>query len=192
MKKHLVGSMKGGRIPACVDRTLDGLPARDYEGGFLVYLDRLQVHQYLWKMGNPKFMSTKFLLEIFDRSWEYDKRKTTVISRVEVYPHVVNFKREDEIVNITFVNPRNWGKRCPILFSGEQQCKGLKKGGYLKRGLLYLCFQCDHDLDVPDLVVDVSSLDIGDEVLIKDLNIDFELTSKLAPSTLVCKVLEKE
>lgn len=185
-RKHLVSSLKAWRIPACLDRFMEGLP----EGiGFLVYLDRLQVHQFYWKLGNPRFLCTKFQLDLHDRTWEDNFNESKIIATVEVYPHMVNLNKEDDIINLTFVNPQHWGKRCPILFSGEQHCIGLKKGGVMKRDLTYLAFQCEHDLNVPDITVDVSNLDIGEEIVIKDLNLRLDLTSNLKPSTVICKVL---
>eukprot|EP00250_Pteridium_aquilinum_P011224 c19920_g1_i1 orf=119-883(+) len=185
-KSHLATSLKAWRIPACVDMVVDWLP----EGmGHLLYMDRLQVHQFYWKLGDPGFICTKFHMDIFDRTWEKSCKTSKVIATLEVYPHLMNMNKEKDIINLTLVSPKHWGKRCPIHYSGEQHCIGLKKGGIIKKNLTYLAFDCELELPLPDITVDVSNLDIGEEISIKDLNLNLNLMSNLELSTAVCKVL---
>ncbi|KAH7422619.1 hypothetical protein KP509_12G017500 [Ceratopteris richardii] len=184
-KGDLSKHVKAWRFPACIDPAIDWLP----EGvGRLVYLDKLQVHQQFWKLGEVAFICTPFLLDIFERTWDKQYEKSRVVASLEVYPHLMN-KKGDEIINLTLVSPRHWGKRCCLHYFGEENCIGIKKGGILKKILTYIALDCDVKVPVANINVDVSNLDIGEEISIQDLNIEINVTSNLKPETIICKVL---
>ncbi|KAI5077263.1 hypothetical protein GOP47_0007087 [Adiantum capillus-veneris] len=185
-KAQRVASMKAWRIPACIDFMVDWLP----EGvGSLLYLDKLQVHQFYWKLGDPGFICTPFQLDIYERAWEKHYEKAKVLASVELYPHLININEDEDIINITLVSPKHWGRRCRLHYLGEQDCIGLKKGGIIKKSLTYLALDCERERFLPDIKVDLSNLDVGEEILIKDLSLDVNLMSNLKPTTPVCQVL---
>jgi hypothetical protein len=85
-KSSLLSALKAWRIPGCLDMSTESLPE---EIGPLIYLDRLQIHQFYWRLGKPTFLCTKFKLCLYDRSWEHNLKASQIIATVEVYPHVV-------------------------------------------------------------------------------------------------------
>lgn len=185
-KSELAAAMKAWRFPASLHLTIDWLP----EGvSSLLYMDRLQVHQFYWKLGDHGFICTPFQLDIYERGWEEDFEKARVLSSVVVYPHLYNKNKDNDIINLVLVSPTNWGKRCLVHYSGEQDCIGLRKGGVLKKVLNYVALDCDVDLPLADIHVDVSNLDIGEKISIQDLNLDLKVKSNLSPKTPVCIVV---
>ncbi|OVA10499.1 hypothetical protein BVC80_8985g34 [Macleaya cordata] len=60
----------------------------------------------------------------------------------------------------------------PLVFKGEDLSPGLKKGGYLKTMKRRLIYQGQAELIPQKIEVDVSNLDIGDKVFIRDLEVN--------------------
>ena len=87
-KSSLLSALKAWRIPACLDMSTESLSE---DIGPLIYLDRLQIHQFYWRLGKPNFLCTKFKLCLYDRSWEQNLKASQIIATLEVYPHVVIF-----------------------------------------------------------------------------------------------------
>ncbi|MCO5552323.1 hypothetical protein L7F22_005834 [Adiantum nelumboides] len=86
-KASRVTATKAWRIPACLDFMIDWLP----EGiSPLLYLDKLQVHQFYWTLGDPGFICTRFHLDIYERAWDKHFEKAKVLTSLEVYPHLVS------------------------------------------------------------------------------------------------------
>lgn len=75
----------------------------------------------------------------------------------------------------------------PIHFTGESL--GVKKGGILQHGIREIQVQC-LPTNVPDQIeVEISELNIGDNITVADLNISDELHILTDPSTVVASVL---
>lgn len=86
-KYYLDQAMRAWRIPACLDISTNSLP----QGlGPLLYLDRLQLHQFFWKFGNPDFLCTKFCMDVYDASWEKRYAKSSILASLDVYPQRVS------------------------------------------------------------------------------------------------------
>lgn len=86
-KKLLEIAMKAWRIPAWLNIPVDSLPP---DVGSLFYLDRLQVHQFYWKLGEPAFVCKRFCMDIYDPSWEKNHARSKIIASLDVYPHRVS------------------------------------------------------------------------------------------------------
>lgn len=107
----------------------------------------------------------------------------------------VKIHRDEEtgkILNLVFV----WADEgtelkvdVPVVFKGEEECIGLKKGGNLKRIRTSLKYLCPAEHIPQKIEVDISNLDIGERVLMSDVNVhpSLKLLSK-NENIPVCKI----
>eukprot|EP00249_Psilotum_nudum_P007885 c20892_g1_i1 orf=232-639(-) len=74
-------------------------------------------------------------------------------------------------------------------FFGELDCPGLRKGGTLKKFAKFVTYNCRPEELPAKIVVDLTVLDIGEKVLIRDLDIDKDLldSDEYMP---VCKIVK--
>ncbi|KAB1214667.1 50S ribosomal protein L25 [Morella rubra] len=98
-----------------------------------------------------------------------------------------------KILNLVFV----WAEEgsqlkvdVPVVFKGEDVCPGLKKGGHLNRIRTSLKYLCPAEHIPSKIEVDVSSLDIGDRILMGDVEVNpsLKLLSK-NESMPICKIV---
>lgn len=78
----------------------------------------------------------------------------------------------------------------PIVFKGEETCPGLQKGGQLNRIRTSLKYLCPAEHIPSKIEVDVSNLDIGERIFIRDLDVhpSLKLLSKNEVMP-ICKIV---
>ncbi|KAI3500505.1 hypothetical protein L1887_36327 [Cichorium endivia] len=184
-----------GRIPAVVfaqpNPSTDGggSPPRSVSRKHLLTTERRQIQSILKSIELPYFCSTTFPLQIRAGSGS-----STLLESGNVLPIKVHRDEETgKLLNLVFV----WADEgtelkldVPIVFKGEDVCPGLKKGGFLNKIRTSLKYKCPSEHIPQKIEVDISNLDIGDKVFMKDVNVhsSLKLLSK-NESLPVCKIV---
>ncbi|WRX10036.1 Large ribosomal subunit protein bL25, partial [Theobroma cacao] len=169
-----------GRIPAVVfsQGLLEKSPANHSPSRKqLLTTERKQIQTILKSVQLPFFCSTTFPLQIRAGSGSSIHRD----------------EESGKILNLVFVWADEGTKLkvdVPVVFKGEEDCPGLKKGGSLNRIRTSLKYLCPAEHIPPKIEVDVSKLDIGDRVLMHDVEVhpSLKLLSK-NESMPMCKIV---
>ncbi|KAL3722199.1 hypothetical protein ACJRO7_034551 [Eucalyptus globulus] len=181
-----------GRIPTVVfaQGLLEKDPgARSPSRKYLLTTERKQIKSILSSVRLPFFCSTTFGLQIRAGSGS-----STLLESGKVLP--VKVHRDEEtgkILNLVLVWADEGSKLkvdVPVAFKGEEVCPGLKKGGYLNAIRTSLKFTCPAEHIPSKIEVDVSNLDIGDRIFMRDVEFhpSMELLSK-NDAIPICKVM---
>ncbi|MCO5596373.1 hypothetical protein L7F22_050434 [Adiantum nelumboides] len=153
----------------------------------LVSMDKFQI-QSLWsRMGEEKLLVTVFTMEIFDE-WG----SQNLIHKLPVLPRRINYDKCGNICNMGFAKALPGTKMrldTSIHIFGEEGCIGVKKGGYLVVHLKYVSLYCSAEEIYPSVKVDITMMDIGDKVYLRDLDFKVPLHSSNEPSLVVCEVV---
>ncbi|XP_024978814.1 uncharacterized protein LOC112516025 isoform X2 [Cynara cardunculus var. scolymus] len=119
---------------------------------------------------------------------------STLLESGNVLPIKVHMDTETgKLLNLVFV----WADEgtelkvdVPIVFKGEDSCPGLKKGGLLNKLRTSLKYKCPSEHIPQKIEVDISNLDIGDRVFMRDVKVhsSLELLSK-DETRPICKIV---
>lgn len=78
----------------------------------------------------------------------------------------------------------------PLIFIGEDACPGIRKGGYIYTMMRTVKYRCPGNAIPNGIEVDLSTLDMGEKILLRDLRVSDKLTLVKKDSSLpVCKVM---
>ncbi|KAL8234100.1 hypothetical protein R6Q59_020200 [Mikania micrantha] len=183
-----------GRIPAVVFAqpnpcVADSGSVRPVSRKHLLTTERRQIQSILKSIELPYFCSTTFPLQIRAGSGS-----STLLESGNVLPIKVHRDPETgKLLNLVFV----WADEgtslkvdVPVVFKGEDVCPGLKKGGMLNKIRASLKYKCPSEHIPQKIEVDISNLDIGDRVFMRDVKVhpSLELLSK-NDSLPVCKIV---
>ncbi|KAM3252800.1 50S ribosomal protein L25 [Capsicum annuum] len=187
-----------GRIPAvvfsqnCVQSKPND-PTSIVAGGsvsrkFLLTTERKQIKAIIDSIDLPFFYSTTFPLQIRAGSGS-----STLLESGKVLP--IKIHRDEEtgkILNLVFVWAEDGTKLkvdVPVVFKGEHECPGLKKGGYLNKIRPTLKFLCPAEHIRQKIEIDISQLDVEDKVSLHDIDVHptWKLLSK-NEAIPVCKI----
>ncbi|KAJ9177218.1 hypothetical protein P3X46_012457 [Hevea brasiliensis] len=181
-----------GRIPAVVfsQNLFDKNPSSSsISRKQLLTTERKQIHSILKSVELPFFCSTTFQLQIRPGSGS-----SVLLDSRRVLP--IKIHRDEEtgsILNLVFV----WAEEgtelkvdVPVIFKGEEDCPGIKKGGHFKRIRNSLKFLCPAEHIPTKIEVDVSNIDIGGRVLMRDIEFhpSLKLLSKIEELP-ICKIV---
>ncbi|XP_022155486.1 uncharacterized protein LOC111022615 isoform X2 [Momordica charantia] len=181
-----------GRIPAVVfsqqlleKNSVHGSSSRKH----LLTTERKQIHSILKSVELPFFCSTRLQLQIRAGSGS-----SVLLESGSILP--IKIHRDEEtgkILNMVFV----WADEgselkvdVPIVFKGEEACPGLLKGGQLNRIRTSLRYLCPAEHIPSKIEVDVSKLDIGERIFIRDVDVhpSLKLLSKNEVMP-ICKIV---
>uniref|UniRef100_A0A1D1YEC8 50S ribosomal protein L25 n=1 Tax=Anthurium amnicola TaxID=1678845 RepID=A0A1D1YEC8_9ARAE len=177
---------KAGRVPSIVFEQENG-----QEGGNkrLISVQAKQIRKLVNHLGYHFFLSRLFDLDV--RSEFGDSAE--IIEKVRVLPRKLHLHSgTDAPLNVTFLRaPSNALLKVdvPVVFRGEDACPGLRKGGYfntIKRSVRYLC---PADIVPPYIDVDLSELDVGQKLLMRDLKVHPALQLLRSPDEPVCNII---
>ncbi|CAK9166447.1 unnamed protein product [Ilex paraguariensis] len=155
----------------------------------LLTTERRQIQAILNSVEPPFFCSTTFPLQIRAGSGS-----STLLESGKVLPIKIHRDQETgKVLNLVFV----WADEgaelkvdVPVVFKGEDVCPGLKKGGNLNRIRTSLKYMCPAEHIPSKIEVDVSNLDIGDRVFMRDIEVHPTLKLVSKNETLpVCKIV---
>ncbi|KAG6571398.1 uncharacterized protein LOC111434985 [Cucurbita moschata] len=181
-----------GRIPAVVfsqqlleKNSIHGSPSRKH----LLTAERKQIHSILKSVELPFFCSTRLQLQIRAGSGS-----SVLLESGSILPIKVHRDEETgKILNMVFV----WAEEgselkvdVPIVFKGEETCPGLQKGGQLNRIRTSLRYLCPAEHIPSKIEVDVSNLEIGERIFIRDIDVhpSLKLLSKNEVMP-ICKIV---
>ncbi|ERN10132.1 hypothetical protein AMTR_s00169p00043580 [Amborella trichopoda] len=176
-----------GRIPAVVFKRENGVAVSRKQ---LLTTERKQIVSVLKSFKEePFFLSRTFRLQI-----RAGPGSCKLLESGNVLPIKVHRRPDNgEVLNLVFV----WADEgselnvdVPIVFKGEECCPGIQKGGYLNKIRTSLKYLCPVDCIPPQIDVDLSSLDIGDRVFMKDIQVhsSLKLLSK-NDNMPICKIV---
>lgn len=137
---------------------------------FLLTTERKQIKTIIDSIDLPFFYSTTFPLQIRAGSGS-----STLLESGKVLP--IKIHRDEEtgkILNLVFVWAEDGTKLkvdVPVVFKGEQECPGLKKGGYLNKIRPTLKFLCPAEHIPQKIEVNISQLDVEDKVCLHDIDV---------------------
>lgn len=174
-----------GRIPTVVLTPGEGgAPATRKQ---LLTTERKQIRTILRKF--PFVCTTTFKLQV-----RAGPGSTVVLHSGTVLPIKVHRDAETgQILNLVMA----WAEKgsemkvdVPVVFKGEDVCPGLEKGGFLHKIRTSLKYLCPTEHIPPKIEVDLTKLDIGDRVFMRDVEVhpSLKLLSKndVMP---ICKIL---
>lgn len=171
----------------------DGMPSQGVgakSSSLLVFLREEEVTSYFKNLGHHVFMSTVFIMHI---SSSLKPHMETFQERV--LPRTVNFDGSGRITNLRFVKAPVGIKlklNCPVEFLGDKDCAGIQKGGLLKKYYNFLPLSCVPEMLPTVVEVDISKLDIGDQLLVGDIKFEVDLHPDLDPASPVCEITRKD
>lgn len=187
-----------GRIPAVVfsqnyvqskpDDPTSIVAASSVSRKFLLTTERKQIKTIIDSVDLPFFCSTTFPLQIRAGSGS-----STLLESGKVLPIKIHKDEETgKILNLVFVWAEDGTKLrvdVPVVFKGEHECPGLKKGGYLNKIRPSLKLLCPAENIPQKIEVDISQLDVEDKVSLHDIDVHptWKLLSK-NETIPVCKV----
>ncbi|CAA7399518.1 unnamed protein product [Spirodela intermedia] len=175
-----------GRIPAVVLTQGDGDGA-EASRKLLLTADKKQIVTLLKRV--PFFCSTTFVLQV-----RAGPGSSALLQSGAVLPIKIHKDAETgQILNLVLA----WaGKEAalkvdvPVVYKGEDVCPGLKKGGFLQTIRPSIKYLCPSEHIPPKVEVDLAKLDIGDRVLLGDLEVHPSLQLLSKNHTMpVCKVV---
>ncbi|KAK7244741.1 hypothetical protein RIF29_39567 [Crotalaria pallida] len=174
-----------GRVPSIVFEQEDGQHGGNKR---LISVRTNQIKKLVNHLGHSFFLSRLFDLEV--RS---DFEAQDIVEKVRVLPRKIHLKAStDTPLNVTFIRAPSdaWLKvEVPLVFIGEDVSPGLKKGAALntiKRTVKYLC---PADIIPPYIEVDLSELDVGQKLVMGDLNVHPALKLIQSKDEAVCKIM---
>ncbi|ERN04274.1 hypothetical protein AMTRI_Chr08g168650 [Amborella trichopoda] len=177
---------KAGRVPSIVFEQENG-----QEGGNkrIISVQTKQIRKLSGQMGVSFFLSTLFDLEVRP---SFDSEE--VIEKVRVLPRKLHLHSgTDAPMNVTFLRAPSSAilkVEVPLMFRGEDASPGLRKGGYLNTIKRVVKFLCPADIIPPYIDVDLSELDVGQKLLLKDLKVHPALQLyQQDPENPVCKIM---
>ncbi|KAG8384428.1 hypothetical protein BUALT_Bualt04G0116900 [Buddleja alternifolia] len=166
----------------------------------LLTTERKQIKAILNHIEPPFFCSTTFPLQIRAGSGSSTILDTKKVLPIKASYFCVSFVEFDihrdedgKILNLVFV----WAEDgtmikvdVPIVFKGQDDCPGLKKGGCLSTIRTSLKYLCPAEHIPPKIEVDLSNLDIGDRVSMHDVVVHPSLKLLSKNETMpICKIM---
>ncbi|CAI0429750.1 unnamed protein product [Linum tenue] len=185
-----------GRIPAVVftqnllEKNPNARSSASSSRKRLLTTEKKQIQAILRSVESPFFCSTTFPLQI---------RAGAGSSVMLESGNVLPIHREEgtgKILNLVFVwaDPGTELKvDVPVVFKGEENCPGLQKGGRLNQFRTTLKLLCPAENIPQKIEVDLSNLDIGERIFMRDISLhpSLKLLSK-DETTPVCKVVSTD
>ncbi|KAL1812592.1 hypothetical protein ACET3Z_022657 [Daucus carota] len=176
-----------GRIPGVVlaqDDVANTLSRRH-----IITAHKDQIQSLINLVPLPFFCSTVFSLRILAGSGSSKLLESGNVLPIKVHRHPITGK----IFNLVFVWADEGSKLkvdVPIVYKGEDDCPGIRKGGYIYKIRDNLKYLCPSEQIPSKVVVDVSTLDIGDGIFMHDVQVhpSLKLLSK-NEALPVCRIM---
>ncbi|KAI5076405.1 hypothetical protein GOP47_0008470 [Adiantum capillus-veneris] len=169
----------------------DGMPSQTSgaiapSSSLLVFLKEEEVSFCFKKLGHHVFMSTVFILHV---SSSLKPLVETLEERV--LPRTVNFDSSGRITNLRFIRVPAGIKlklNCPVVIVGAKGCAGILKGGLLREYYSFVPVSCTAETLPPVVEINISKLDIGDQLLISDIKLNVDIHPDLDPAAPICEI----
>ncbi|XP_007040667.2 PREDICTED: 50S ribosomal protein L25 [Theobroma cacao] len=158
---------KVGRLPSIVFEQEDGQHGGNKR---LISVQINQIRKLVKHLGQSFFLSRLFDLEVRSEFGTGD-----LIEKVRVLPRKLHLHAgTDAPLNVTFIRAPSHALLkvdVPVVFRGEDVSPGLRKGSYLNIIKRTLKFRCPADIVPPYIDVDLSELDVGQKLVMGDLEV---------------------
>ncbi|XP_074563194.1 uncharacterized protein LOC141819836 [Curcuma longa] len=177
---------KAGRVPSIVFEQEDGQHGGNKR---LISVQTKQIRKLVDHLGRSFFLSRLFELEVVSEFGD----SGDIIEKVRVLPRKLHLhSATDEPLNVTFLRAPSSALLkidVPLIFRGEDASPGLRKGAYLntiKRTVKYLC---PADIIPPYIDVDLSELDVGQKLIMRDLKVHPAIRLLQSPDQPICNII---
>ncbi|KAI4327484.1 hypothetical protein L6164_019938 [Bauhinia variegata] len=155
----------------------------------LITTEWKQIKAILKSVELPFIYSTRFPLQIRAGSGSSHLLESGNVLPIKVHRD----KESGKILNMVFVwaeDGQELKVDVPVVFKGEDACPGLLKGGYLNRIRTSLRYLSPAEHIPTKIEVDVSNLDVGDRVFMRDIELhpSLKLLSK-NENMPICKIV---
>ncbi|WCJ26388.1 50S ribosomal protein L25 [Euphorbia peplus] len=158
---------KAGRVPSIVFEQEDGQHGGNKR---LISVQTNHIRNLVNKHGRSFFLS-----RLYDLQVRPEFQSAEIIEKVRVLPRLVHLHPISEVpVNVTFIRAPSDALLkvdIPLLYRGEDVSPGLRKGSYLNIIKRTVKFLCPPDFIPPYIDVDLSELDVGQKLVMGDLNV---------------------
>ncbi|XP_062214171.1 uncharacterized protein LOC133915149 [Phragmites australis] len=177
---------KAGRVPAIVFEQENG-----QEGGNkrLVSVPSKQIRKLVDHLGRSFFLSRLFRIQV----WSEHAGQGDLVESVRVLPRKVHLHAgTDEPLNVTFMRAPSSALLkidVPLMFIGDDASPGLRKGAYFNTIKRTVKFLCPADIVPPYIEVDLSELDVGQKLLMRDLKVHPALKLLQSPDQPICSII---
>jgi len=175
---------RAGRAPSIVFSQENGHLGGEKQ---LISVETKQIERLIKRFGRSFFLSTTFDLEIYDEEGNVQTKERVLPRSLHLHAGT------DKVMNVTFIRapPTALLKvDVPLVFIGEDACPGTRKGGYIYTMMRTVKYRCPGDAIPPFIEVDLSSLDMGEKILLRDLKVPPGISLVKKDSSLpVCKVM---
>ncbi|KAL2320506.1 hypothetical protein Fmac_029475 [Flemingia macrophylla] len=176
---------RSGRVPSIVFEQEDGQHGGNKR---LISVRTDQIRKLVNHLGRSFFLSRLFHLEV---RTQFDS--DDVVESVRVLPRKVHLKAgTDAPLNVTFIRAPSHALLkvdVPLVFRGEDVSPGLKKGAALNTINRTVKYLCPADIIPPYIDVDLSELDVGQKLVMGDLNVHPALKLLQSKDEAVCKIM---
>lgn len=177
-----------GRIPAVLVDPEKSRGSRVDSEDVYLSLEAKSIVKLVKTFGKRDFLSRVFEMEIYKGPDLVDLKES-----LQVLPRNLNYgPGKTNILNMQLLRApadKHIKLGVPIEFLGQENCPGLRKGGVLKKLAKFVLYNCKATELPAKIVVDMSVLEIGDRVVVQDLDVDFDLldSDRLMP---VCEIIK--
>lgn len=179
-----------GRIPAVVFSPSSADAATSEKQ--LLTTERKQIQSILKTVGPEFFCSTTFKLQVRAGSGSSVLLQSRIVLPIKMHRD----KETGNVLNLVFVWAEEGSKLevdVPLVFKGIDACPGLKDGGQLNTIRKTLKYLCPTECIPQKIEVDISNLDIGDRILMKDVQVDSSLKLLSGNETKpICKIVASD
>ncbi|XP_031478960.1 uncharacterized protein LOC116249817 isoform X1 [Nymphaea colorata] len=178
-----------GRIPAVIFERNNSFPVSRKR---LITADRNHILTLLGSVEEPFFLSRTFDLRILAGPGSSHVLESGTVLPIKVHRN----SETGEILNLVLVWAMDGGELevdVPIVFNGASDCPGIKKGGALRKIRTSLKYLCPANNILPKIDVDLSNLDIGDRIFMRDIKVDPSLKLLSKNDTFpICKIVSEK
>lgn len=173
-----------GRVPSIVFSQENGHIGGNKQ---LISVETKQIERLIKRLGKSSFLSSTFDLEVYDDQGNVQAKERVLPRSIHLHAGT------DKVMNVTFIRaPPTASLKVdvPLIFIGEDACPGIRKGGYIYTMMRTVKYRCPGNSIPSGIEVDLSTLDMGEKILLRDLNVPSELRLVKKDSSLpVCKVM---
>ncbi|MCL7021455.1 hypothetical protein MKW94_024008 [Papaver nudicaule] len=182
-----------GRIPTVVFSKDQSDPNKPVSRKQLLTTERKQIKSILETVELPFFCSTRFKLQIRAGSGSSHLLDSGTVLPIKVHRDPETGRILNLVLQWAEDGVKGLKVNIPLVFKGEDISPGLEKGGHLQKLETHLKCECSAELIPPKIEVDISKLDIGDKLHLKDIGVDpsLKVLSKMA-NLPICKIISAQ
>jgi len=141
----------------------------------LLHLDAIKWKAEVRKHGPRRVLTEVYNLEVYEAPEDGKEPNSKPLEVVRVLPKQLHVDASTNVIeNVNFVRVKDDAKikvQVPVMVTPEEFCPGVRKGGWCNRIMPEITCVCPGHTIPKSFVVDLSRLEVGDKIMLKDLSI---------------------